>query len=257
MPLLVASDLDNTLLDRHGAVTPRTRRAVERLRRAGGVFVAVTARPLRDAERIAREAGADGLVCSGGGVIFDPVRARIAGLTVFSAEEADRLVSVLRRRPGLRIGIDYVHRCELDSDFDLGWVGAAGVSWSEKVSVSAEPVIKLIVQTDSGTVDDLARSLRTELAPWARVSVPGHHFAEILPLGVDKASHLRRLAQASAGKSVTVAFGDMPGDLPMLEWADIPVAVANAHPAVLDAAQHVTLSHDQEGVALFIEQMLA
>ena len=46
-----------------------------------------------------------------------------------------------------------------------------------------------------------------------------------------------------------IAFGDMPNDLPMLLWAGHAVAVANAHPEVLEVADEVTLSNDDDGVA--------
>ena len=51
-----------------------------------------------------------------------------------------------------------------------------------------------------------------------------------------------------------VAFGDMPNDLPMLAWAGHAVAVANAHPEVLAAADEVTGSNDDDGVASVLER---
>ncbi len=52
-----------------------------------------------------------------------------------------------------------------------------------------------------------------------------------------------------------IAFGDMPNDLAMLEWAGHAVAVANAHPAVLEAADEVTASNDDAGVARVLERL--
>ena len=46
-----------------------------------------------------------------------------------------------------------------------------------------------------------------------------------------------------------IAFGDMPNDLPMLEWAGRSWAMANAHPTVREAADHVAPGHDEDGVA--------
>ncbi len=47
----------------------------------------------------------------------------------------------------------------------------------------------------------------------------------------------------------SVAFGDMPNDLPMLAWAGRSFAVANAHHEVLAAADEVIASNDDDGVA--------
>ena len=46
-----------------------------------------------------------------------------------------------------------------------------------------------------------------------------------------------------------IAFGDMPNDLPMLTWAGTSYAMADAHPTVREAADHVAPGHDEDGVA--------
>lgn len=64
------------------------------------------------------------------------------------------------------------------------------------------------------------------------------------------------LASLGIPAAETVAFGDMPNDVPMLEWAGHGVAVANAHPDALAAADEVTASNDEDGVALVLERLL-
>jgi hydroxymethylpyrimidine pyrophosphatase-like HAD family hydrolase len=49
----------------------------------------------------------------------------------------------------------------------------------------------------------------------------------------------------------------MDNDLPMLAWAGTGVAVANADPEVLDAADEVTAANTDDGVALLLERILA
>lgn len=258
--LVVASDLDGTLLTSDRLVTPRTRRIVERLRKAGGVFVAVTARPLRDAVQIAHDVGADGLVCSGGGVVFDPGAKMVIKATTFSTPEAMGVAAALRVEfPDLRIGIDYLDRCELDLGFDLGWAGATDVTRSSGLKVTGEPVVKLIIQSESLGTEHLAErasALLSARGEQVTVAVSCSRFAEILPAGVDKAGYLDRLCAGLARAVPTVAFGDMPSDLPVLRWADMAVAVANAHPAALAVVDEVTGANDDEGVAAFLERIL-
>ena len=43
----------------------------------------------------------------------------------------------------------------------------------------------------------------------------------------------------------------------MLEWAGHAVAVANAHPEVLNAADEITASNDEDGVAIVLERLAA
>lgn len=54
-----------------------------------------------------------------------------------------------------------------------------------------------------------------------------------------------------------MAFGNMPNDMDMLQLSTWGVAVENAHHVVLAAADEVTASNDDDGVALVMERLLA
>lgn len=90
------------------------------------------------------------------------------------------------------------------------------------------------------------------------VTVAGPRIVELLPLGLSKATGLslaaRRLGLRAAD---TIAFGDMPNDLPMFRWAGRGVAMANAHPELLAVADEVTASNADDGVALVLERLYA
>jgi hydroxymethylpyrimidine pyrophosphatase-like HAD family hydrolase len=47
----------------------------------------------------------------------------------------------------------------------------------------------------------------------------------------------------------------MPNDLPMLTWAGTSYGVANAHPDVLSAVDHVIGHHDEDGVCATLERL--
>ncbi|MER6931822.1 HAD family hydrolase, partial [Streptomyces halstedii] len=52
-----------------------------------------------------------------------------------------------------------------------------------------------------------------------------------------------------------VAFGDMPNDLPMFRLCGRGVAMADAHPELLAEADEITLSNDDDGVAVVLERL--
>ena len=80
---------------------------------------------------------------------------------------------------------------------------------------------------------------------------------EISAPGITKASGLALVcAELGIEPADVAAFGDMPNDLPMLGWAGRGVAVANAHPDVLAAADAVTASNVDDGVAAHLEHLL-
>ena len=86
----------------------------------------------------------------------------------------------------------------------------------------------------------------------------GLGYIEICPPGVDKATGLAVVVQAlGVDPDDVLVFGDMPNDLPMFAWAGFGrVAVANAHPDLRAAADEVTLSNDDDGVARYLARML-
>ena len=81
--------------------------------------------------------------------------------------------------------------------------------------------------------------------------------AEISAPGVTKAAALESWCDGlGIGAEDVWAFGDMPNDLPMIVWAGTSFAVANAHPDVIAAADHVCPSNDEDGVAQVLERLL-
>ncbi|MDQ6725791.1 MAG: HAD family hydrolase [Actinomycetota bacterium] len=48
----------------------------------------------------------------------------------------------------------------------------------------------------------------------------------------------------------------MPNDLPLFGWAGWACAVANSHPDVLEAADEVVPSNDDDGVARTVQRLV-
>ena len=83
----------------------------------------------------------------------------------------------------------------------------------------------------------------------------GLQLVEISAPGVDKATTLATLcAERDITAERVVAFGDARNDLPMLAWAGTGVAMADAHPSVIAAADFVTGTNGEDGVAAWIEE---
>ena len=88
-------------------------------------------------------------------------------------------------------------------------------------------------------------------------TISGRKLVEISAAGITKAYALAALCeQLEVEPGAVLAFGDMPNDIPMLEWAGRGVAVANAHPDVIEVADEVTQSNDDDGVAVALERLV-
>jgi hydroxymethylpyrimidine pyrophosphatase-like HAD family hydrolase len=88
------------------------------------------------------------------------------------------------------------------------------------------------------------------------VVMAGAGIVEVMPLGLSKATGLslaaRRLRVPAAE---TIAFGDMPNDIPMFHWSAYGVAMANAHEQLRSVADEVTASNEDDGIAVVLERL--
>ena len=82
-------------------------------------------------------------------------------------------------------------------------------------------------------------------------------FIEIMPLNVDKATSLDRMLETvGMTRENAICCGDGFNDLTMIEYAGVGVAMANAQPAVKEAADYVTASNDEDGIVQVIDEFI-
>jgi Cof subfamily protein (haloacid dehalogenase superfamily) len=262
LPRLIATDLDGTLLRADGTISPRTQLALRRARAAGIALVMVTGRPARHVSKIegVRESGGV-VICMNGALVYDLDREIVLSEARLTAPLARAVVSSLREHlPGIGFAIEV--------GLDYGWEPSYALQRrraelprlpiSDALALCEQGANKLIARHPDLPIEELILRSRQVLAERARVSYSGAPFLEISAPDVSKASALagycseRGIAQANV-----LGFGDMPNDLPMLEWAGRSIAMANAHASVLSAAHETTVSNDEDGVAVVIERLLA
>lgn len=116
----------------------------------------------------------------------------------------------------------------------------------------------MLLRHPSLSDDELAAVARAAVGPLAIVTMSGPGTVELQPRGVTKATGLSLAAERlGVGAAGTIAFGDMPNDVPMFAWAGRGVAVANAHPELKAVADEVTSSNEEDGVAVVLDRLLA
>ena len=261
---LIATDLDGTLLrsDRT-TVTARTQQALSRARDAGITVVLVSARGPRGVAEIAEAAMNDGLaICSNGAIVFDLARGEVLRHRPLASELAVRMIQSLREQlPDVCFAAETEHRIAFEPAFKGAWDGwepPADTSYGDAIELVSAPVTKLIARDTTRSIEELAAIAGVVAGDDAAVSVSGEWVVEIAAAGVNKAAALRELAgDLGISADEVVAFGDYPNDLPMLAWAGLAIAPANAHADVLAQVDEVTESNDDDGVAIAIERFLA
>ncbi len=262
---LAAIDLDGTLLRTDRTVSRRTRSALAAARDAGITIVVVTARSPRSARDIAADAGIGGIaICANGATVYDLDHDRIVRHEPLPAELAARIARGLRERVAgvtfgweleLRFGSEAAYEALRDSST---WPRPEGSFPPCDVLAWGRPMTKLLVRLPEPDLDGVLAIARELCGDEAAVTLAGHEFVEVMAAGVAKEAALARLAaEQGIDAGEVVAFGDQLTDTGMLRWAGLGVAVANAREAALEAADEVTASNDEDGVALVLERLTA
>lgn len=269
-PLLVATDIDGTLLDRHERVPDANRAVISDLVADGAVFVLATGRPPRWLPQVIEQLPVAPLaVCANGAVVMDTASGEYLRTRLLQPETLTAIDEILRDRlPGSgiaaeRLGPDAADRDFVASpDYQHAWIQPEHLEVGHGEVLSA-PVLKLLARIPGMPSADMVDALRGEVQHLADVTYSTTNgLIEFAARGVTKASALAEVA-AGLGQSgaarvgatgarpapVTVAFGDMPNDLEMLRWADHGVAMGNAIPLVHAAADEITLTNDEAGLA--------
>jgi Cof subfamily protein (haloacid dehalogenase superfamily) len=258
-PRLVATDLDGTIIRRDGSISDRTRETLARVEQAGAVLVLVTGRPPRWMSPVVQALGHRGLaVCANGAVVYDLHTESVVRHSSMSPKDAADVIEALRRDvPGIAFAVErhdtgFAH----ESSYVPRWDSSDPKSVAPVEELVAAGVVKLLARHDDMNADELLATAHRSVAGLGTLTHSSSDgLLEISAAGVSKASGLASLA-ADHGIDPTdvVAFGDMPNDLPMLAWAGLGIAVANAHPEVLAAADEVTASNDDDGVAQVLDR---
>jgi Cof subfamily protein (haloacid dehalogenase superfamily) len=266
LPSLIASDVDGTLLDDLERVTPRTRAAVRAAVDAGVQFVLATGRPPRWIAPVVDALGiAPMAVCANGAVIYDSATDRILSARTLSPELLAELAEVATRViPGAGLAVERVGRSAHDAatpqfvsspGYEHAWLNPDNTEVSVEDLLSA-PAVKLLIRKAGARSGDMAAVLAEHVGIVGDLTYSTNNgLIEVVPLGVSKATGIEEVARPLGIVAAdVVAFGDMPNDVPMLLWAGLGVAMGNAHPDAVAAADEVTAPNTDDGLARVLER---
>ncbi|MFE9885641.1 Cof-type HAD-IIB family hydrolase [Streptomyces scopuliridis] len=273
-PRLIATDLDGTLLHDDKYVSDRTIAALAAAEQAGIEVFFVTGRPARWMDVVSEHVHGHGMaICANGAAVVDlHAGGKLLQVRPLERDTALAVVQALRdAAPGTTFAVELTTGIHYEPTYppfhqDPG----ATVATAEKLlqaqaqaqdaeDESAAPVVKLLAHHPDLTPDGFLTVARTAVGDRATItrSSPSA-LLEVSGPGVSKASTLALCcAQRGISSDEVVAFGDMPNDLEMLTWAGTSYAMANAHPDVLAAASGRTVTNNEDGVAIVIEQLVA
>jgi hydroxymethylpyrimidine pyrophosphatase-like HAD family hydrolase len=258
-PRLVATDLDGTLVRTDGSVSDYTRRVLAAVEESGVIVVMVTARPMRWMHDLRPFVGEHGLaIVSNGAIRYDVAGDRPISVIGLEVEPGLAMVERIRAAvPTAQFAVETPSGIVLEPGYTEPHHVPPGSPVGPLAEVWAEPAVKVLVREPDLEPERLRELVFPAVGDDATPTWTVPHLIEIGPPGIDKALALAALAEDLDVPAQSVwAFGDMPNDLAMLEWAGVGHAVANADESVRAVADRVVGSNDEDGVARTLAEAL-
>lgn len=262
---LIASDIDGTIADHHGHITPRTVSAFKAAAAAGIEIVFVTGRPPRWLDPIREQIGHTGtVICSNGAVTYSLEQESVISSHVLNWETVTKVRSIISELvPDSYFALEGLGGFHVEEGFYRNRTPAHDLGAQFGVleeAMAQSGIVKMLAATHTGSADLYLNTVAERLKPLvaATHSAPEIALLELGPLGVNKAVSLAEYT-ASLGIEAqdVIAFGDMPNDIEMLAWAGSGYAMESGHQLALAATELRAPALADDGVAQVIEARLA
>ena len=259
--LLVASDLDRTLLLEGGKMPPGLQDYVQRLNEQGIVFVPASGRPLATLKEMFDWPGMDLAFISDNGAVVE-VGGEILHRSVISPEQYLSMVDgTLASTDGhpMLCGMDAAYlpvaARPLADAFRVYYKNLVFVSDFEGIDEEIVKYSAYFPEEDArGAFEDY---FQPSFGDSFTVTLGGPPWVDIMNIGVSKGNAIEVLSEhLGLGRRQLMAFGDTLNDLEMLAAVEHSYAVANADQEVLDKAQFLTASNEELGVYQVLDRLL-
>lgn len=272
----IALDIDGTLTNDEKRITPRTKEVLLAAARAGITLILASGRPAHGLRALAHELELDCyhgmLVAYNGSQVRDATTGELLFDQAIPVEDARAVLEHLQGFDVIpmlvdadRLYIEDAYRCTIYHKGEPKNIvkyerDACGLRIHEVRSLldwCITPQNKILT---AGTDTYLAEHHEAMAAPFAdRLSCmfTADFYFEFTARGIDKARALSHaLPERGIDPAELIAFGDGQNDIPMLKLAGTGIAMANATDEVKRAADMVTRSNNEDGIAAALEELL-
>lgn len=261
-PHLIVLDLDGTLLTDEKQISDQTFQALQRARQEGHEVIIATGRPYRSSIEYyeALELHSP-IVNFNGSLAHHPKdetwphyhktieRATVEEIITFSTPfQVQNVVAEV---------LDKVYLAEHDELLmPIFNYGESNIEYGDILSLLQTPTTSLLIQSTDEHFEAMRQSITSTYANVVDHYVWGapYHMIELVPAGVTKATGVEHVAkQYGIPRERIIAFGDNANDVKMLQYAGTGVAMSNAIPEAQEAADLLTRSNNEDGIAHYLE----
>ncbi|UAC49059.1 Cof-type HAD-IIB family hydrolase [Bacillus aquiflavi] len=262
---LIALDLDGTLLKDDKTISEKTKQVIQKAKAAGHIVMISTGRPFRSSEIYYRELELNTPIVnfngafvhhpldSGWGIFHTPLNINIAKKIV------DALQSFKFNNIIAEVIDDVYFHYHDEKLLDIFGFGKPNITTGDLRQFLKDSPTSMLIHADESNVETIRKHLtdvhaevidhRSWAAPW--------YVVEIVRYGLNKAVGLKKVADYyGIPRERVVAFGDEDNDLEMLDFAGKGIAMGNAIDKVKTIANEVTLTNEEDGIAVYLSELL-
>lgn len=271
---LAVIDIDGTLIDNKGNISEKTKKTILEVTNTGGIVTICTGRNIRKALPVAKKAGITAPIgCIDGAVLVQPQTGNIIEGLELSKSEIDFILSATEGKElFIEVNTGYFYykfaTAEKEYRYDIynkrtiqGRIKSflEGIryikNWSELKTISA-PVYQIVIAGKTNVIEEIKETIQQ--GNYNRIDVREHLWERYLFInrkGGNKSSGVERLCHYfGITMNETVTMGDDRNDIDMLEKAGLGIAMGNAKEEIQKAADYITASNEENGVALALEK---
>ena len=265
---IIVLDLDGTLTNRDKVITPKTKKVLMELQERGKKIVLASGRPTDGVLPLARELKLEQygsyILSFNGGMITNCRTGEIVFSRLLPAESNAKIIGLAREeRVGILSYSEDGHTLLTDQKESPYALLEQKINHMEVEQVDdmearvTYQVPKFLMLDDSDYLAMVEPRVKAAMGKNFSIYRSEPFFLEILPRGIDKAQSLERLLKLiGLEREQMIACGDGYNDLTMIQYAGLGVAMENAVFPVRKAADYITLSNNDDGVAHVVEKFM-
>lgn len=264
---LIAIDIDGTLLNSHHQLTDEVKVALKKAEEKGVKIVLCTGRPLTGVQDLIEELdlfGENDYVVTYNGSLIQKTKTKEI-VSKFELTYDDYLaIDTLARKLNVHLHTEtadtmYTSNRDISRYTVLeSYLVNMPLKFRTQDEMNAElNILKMMMIDEPEILERIPPLIPAEFYEQYTIVKSAPYFLEFLNKKVNKGAAVKRLAeQLNIQPSEVMALGDNENDLPMIEYAGIGIAMANATENVKKAASFITTSNDEHGVAVAIEKFV-
>lgn len=260
---LVALDMDGTLLNVNHKISDRVKKAIGDARKKGVKVILSSGRGFKGIERFVKELELNELVVSiNGAVVTDASGEKTVFSTHMEPAVTRRIIELQKEYNVFSIYFEgmkmYVEELNEKALYFANFEGVELIPVGNMLEFyNTQPIGKMLMIGEHEKFLSFREILLGELGQYINATFSLPDFLEAYNINVSKGIVLHKIAEYYGLKrEEVIAIGDGENDISMIEYAGLGVAMANAMEPVKNAADLITKSNAEDGVAHIIEEYI-